>query len=67
MSKKGNKGEMYSLIFEQIRTCCSRAAALVDRGDEGQDTIQWLPFEGLLLSQSMNSLRIEKAGQEEEK
>ena len=37
---------MYSLIFEQIQTCCSRAAALVDRGDEGQDTIQWLPFEG---------------------
>ena len=37
---------MYSLIFKQIQTCCSRAAVLVDRGDEGQDTIRWLPFEG---------------------
>ena len=37
---------MYSLIFKQIWTCCSQAAALVDRGDEGQDAIQWLPVEG---------------------
>lgn len=37
---------MYSLIFKQIWTRCSQAAALVDRRDEGHDTIQWLPFEG---------------------